>query len=156
MLILLDTTVLSNFARVRLNHLPQLLWGDQVFVALEVIEEYKIGIQTVGLPPDAWQEMKILRTSAHEQALEQTMPQRLGKGERASIAIACVRGAAFATDDSFARQVAHELGIQVTGTVGILQRCIQRKLLSFSQAQKALDVMIVHGYRSPTRSLIDE
>ena len=156
MAILLDTTVLSNLARVRLDHVLQQIWGNQVCVASEVAEEYQLGVKTGKLPSLASKELIILNPTPEEAALEPTMPRRLGRGERASIAIAFTRGAAIATDDAFARRVAYDLGIAVTGTLGILQRCIERRILSADEAQEALDSMIAAGYYSPIRNLKDE
>lgn len=156
MTVLLDTTVLSNFARVKIDHVLQEIWSDQVCVTVEVAEEYQAGVKAGRLPSLASKELKILTLTPEEAALESTMPQRLGVGERASIAMALNRGAAIATDDALARRVANELGIAVTGTIGILQRCIARQILSVRQAQHALEGMIAAGYYSPARNLKDE
>ena len=156
MLVLLDTTVLTNFARVELASAPLRLWGDQVYTTAEALAEYHAGAQTAGLPRLAWKELRILESTSEEQALALTMSSRLGKGERACIAIAYMRGAIFATDDGFARRVARDYAIQITGTVGILKSCIQHRLLSQSQGQKALDEMIASGYHSPIQNLSDE
>ena len=61
--------------------------------------------------------------------IDRLPPNRLGTGERAVIAYAqahhgCVAG----MDDLQARQVAEAIGLQVTGTLGILLRA---KLASF-------------------------
>lgn len=156
MTILIDTTVLSNFARVKLDYVLQQIWGNEVFIALEVAEEYQVGVKTGRMPSLASIELITLTPTSEEASLSSTLPQRLGRGERASIAIAFNRGSAIATDDALARRVAYDLGISVTGTIGILQRCIERRILSARQAQQALEGMIAAGYYSPTRNLEDE
>ena len=145
--------MLSNFARVKLEYVPQRIWGDQACVAAEVIEEYQAGVKMGRLPSLTWAAVRVLKPSRKEKAFEQTMPQLLGRGERASLAIAFNRGAAIATDDALARKVARDLGVSITGTIGILQRGVQREILSDSQAQRALDEMIAAGYYSPVSKL---
>lgn len=156
MTILLDTTVLSNFARVKLDYVLQQIWGNEVFIALEVAEEYQVRVNTGRMPSLASIELITLTSTPEEVSLSSTLPQRLGRGERISIAIAFIRGAAIATDDAFARRVAYDLGISVTGTIGILQGSLERQILSARQAQHALEGMIAAGYYSPTRNLKDE
>lgn len=153
MAILLDTTVLSNFARVKLEYVPQQIWGDQACVAEEVIEEYQAGVKVGRLPAFTWTVLRVLKPSREEKAFEHTLPQHLGRGERTSLAVAFNRRAALATDDALARKVARNLGISITGTIGILQRAVQREILSDSQAQLALDEMIASGYYSPVSKL---
>ena len=153
MAILLDTTVLSNFTRVKLEYVPQRIWGDQACVAEEVIEEYQAGLKVGRLPAFTWTALRVLKPSREEKAFEHTLPQLLGRGERTSLAVAFNRRAAIATDDALARKVAHNLGISTTGTIGILQRAVQREILSDSQAQRALDEMIAAGYYSPVSKL---
>lgn len=145
--------MLSNFARVKLGYVPQRIWEDQACVAEEVIEEYQAGVKGGRLPAFTWETVRILKPSREEQAFEQTLPQLLGRGERTSLAIAFSRRAAIATDDALARKVARDLGISITGTIGILLRAVQREILSDSQAQWALDEMIAAGYYSPVSKL---
>jgi predicted nucleic acid-binding protein len=137
--ILLDTTVLSNFARVRLEYVLQGIWGDQASVVEEVIEEYQTGVKAGRLPFLTWDALRILAPSRSEKAFGKTMPHSLGRGERLSLAIAFSRRGAIATDDALARKVANSLGILTTGTIGILHRAVQRKFLSDEEAQRALD-----------------
>lgn len=105
------------------------------------------------LPAFTWAALRVLKPSREEKAFEYTLPQLLGRGERTSLAVAFNRRAALATDDALARKVARNLGISITGTIGILQRAVQREILSVSQAQRALDEMIASGYYSPVSKL---
>lgn len=147
MAILLDTTVLSNFARVKLEYVPQQIWGDQACVAEEVIEEYQAGVKVGRLPAFTWTALKVLKLSREEKAFEHTLPLLLGRGERTSLAVA------FNSRAALARKVARNLGISITGTIGVLQRAVQREFLSDSQAQRTLDEMIASGYYSPVSKL---
>ena len=86
MRILLDTTALSNFARVKLDYVLKQIWGNEVCIALEVAEEYQAGVKTGSMPSLALIELITITPTPEEVSLSPTMPQRLGRGERASIA----------------------------------------------------------------------
>ena len=77
----------------------------------------------------------------------------LGAGERSCIAVVKNRGGLFVTDDRKARQVALEMGVKVTGTLGILVVAVERKLISIEAANHLLAQMIAYGYRSPVNDL---
>jgi predicted nucleic acid-binding protein len=58
-----------------------------------------------------------------------------------------------ATDDQLARRAAKLHGIELIGTVGVLQVCVQSGLLSQPEAQQKLEEMIAGGYYSPVLKL---
>ena len=156
MLVLLDATILTNFAQVGLSAALKELWGDQVCTTAEVLSEYESGTRTAGLPPLSWKELSILILTPDEQDLASNLFSRLGVGERTCLAVAIRRGALLATDDKPARRAAKRNSIPVIGTLGILRRCVERGLFSQPEAQTFLEDMIAAGYYSPTRSLKDE
>ena len=153
MLVLLDATILTNFALVGFTSIPRDLWGNRVFTTAEVLEEYAAGIKTAALPREAWKYLKTLALTTEEQALGTKLLTKLGKGERTCLAVAVVRGATLATDDHLARRAAHYHGIELIGTVGILKTCVQHRLLSQLDAQRKLEEMIAAGYYSPVLKL---
>jgi len=59
----------------------------------------------------------------------------------------------FMTDDRKARQVALELGIKITGTLGILVVAVERRKITLEEANRLLAAMIENGYRSPVDEL---
>jgi predicted nucleic acid-binding protein len=153
MIVVLDNTVLSNFAQTQIDSAINSLWGDQVCTTLDVISEYRAGIKSVGLPASAWEFLKINELSLVEIDFATSLSSKLGKGECSCIAIAYLRNAILATDDLFARKVADRYHIQKIGTVGILLQCVRREILTVTVAQKALNEMINFGYRSPVTDL---
>ena len=153
MLVLLDTTILTNFALVGLTSLPRELWGNRVSTTAEVLEEYTAGIKIAALPQEAWKDLKILTLTTEERVLGTKMFTKLGKGERTCLAVAVVRGAMLATDDHLARRAAQHHGMELIGTVGILKTCVQHRLLSQLDAQRKLEEMIAAGYYSPVLKL---
>jgi len=156
LLVLLDATILTNFAQVGFSAVLKELWGDQVCTTAEVLSEYEAGTKTAGLPPLSWKELSILVLIPDEQSLASNLFSRLGLRERTCLAVAIRRGALLATDDKPAGRAAKRNSIPVIGTLGILRRCVERGLFSHSEAQILLEDMIAAGYYSPIRSLKDE
>jgi predicted nucleic acid-binding protein len=150
--ILTDTTVLSNFAQVER---PDLL--QEVFLALaaprQVREELSEG-ERLGLVPSCdWSWLKTIELTDTEQVRAAELRGHLQAGEAACIAVAASRGGLLLTDDGAARRVAATLRIEVSGTIGVLDRLCQRGILDVAQADALLLAMTVRGYRSPIRSL---
>jgi predicted nucleic acid-binding protein len=153
LLVLLDTTILTNFARVGLTQVINELWGEDVCTTVDALHEYQVGISTAGLPPLAWKQLKLVILSSEEEALASTMSSRLGVGERSCLAVAILRSSMLATEDKPARNAAKHYGLQVIGTIGILHRCAKHGFLSQSEAQTFLEKMIHAGYYSPVLKL---
>lgn len=153
MLVLLDTTILTNFALVGLISVPRDLWGNQAATTTEVLEEYAAGVEAAKLPCEDWTLLESITLSSEEQVLGTRLFPKLGRGERSCLTIAVVRGAVLATDDQFARRAAKSHGIELIGTVGILKTCVQFRLLSPTEAQLKLEEMIAAGYYSPVLKL---
>lgn len=151
--VLLDNTVLSNFAQAQIVSAVFSLWGNQICTTSEVSAEYAVGVITASLPRSAWKDLKVIEQTEEEKSFGLSLSARLGAGERSCLAIACKRGAIFATDDLFARETAKQYQISVIGTIGILVQCVRKKVLTHSQAQNTLDLMITNGYHSPIDDL---
>ncbi len=152
--VLLDNTVLTNFASAKCTDLPPEIWPGRVCVTQAAIEEYRRGVENVGLPAGVWDHTPLLHLTDEEKAwLQERFPTYLGAGESASIAAAFHRRGVFASDDLKARQAAQALDVPVIGSVGILIRSGQKDLLTLAQAQVLLDRMIDAGYYAPVSDL---
>ena len=82
------------------------------------------------------------------------VPDRLHRGEASCLAIAKERGWAFLTDDKEARAVAKRWGIELSGTLGVLGRCVEIGLLSLDEGNDLLQRMIEEAnYRAPFTDL---
>jgi len=159
-----DTTVISNFAAVhRLDLLQKLL--RRLYVSSEVYEEiqqglaegydYYEGIEQLVFPfaPDGWIELVSLQ-GANELRRFGEVPSRLHRGEASCLAIAKERGWAFLTDDKEARAVAKRWGIELSGTLGVLGRCVETGLLTLDEGNDLLQRMIEEAnYRAPFTDL---
>jgi predicted nucleic acid-binding protein len=160
---LVNTTVLSNFAAVgRLDLLKQL--QGRLYLPNEVYEEilngleegygFYTGIEENVLPfaEGGWIEL-VSMVAEEELRLFQSLPRRLHHGEAACLAIARHRNWALLTDDMLARKMAQDLGIVVSGTLGVLVQAVRREVLMAEEGDILLRAMIARGYRSPHSSL---
>jgi predicted nucleic acid-binding protein len=69
--------------------------------------------------------------------------------------VAAARGIVVLTDDRDARTVAGSLGVQVSGTLGVLSHLVEMGALAVNEADGLLTEMIRAGYRSPVASLTE-
>lgn len=152
--VLLDNTVLSNFAFVNRPELVLRLWGDRCSVTTAVLNEYQMGVSLYDLPKTVWDALSILQLEPSEQQLADQLLQ-LGYGERTCIAIAAQRNGLFVSDDAKARQIAKGLDVAVSGTLGILSLNVRLGHLPLLEGNQILQAMISHGYRTPFSALDD-
>ena len=152
--VLLDNTVLTNFALIGRPHLVLDLWPDACTTPA-VQAEYQAGVTTRQLPVDAWQSLATVTLTPTETAFANRLNQRLGTGERSCIAVAHHRKGLFVSDDSDARRQAQAYSIPTTGTIGILLLNIQQKRITLATGNDLLTRLIKLGYRSPVTSLND-
>ena len=153
MLVLLDNTILTNFALVGLTAILKELWGKRIATTEEVLEEYASGVESGKLPRVDWTHLKTVSLSSKEKILAISRFPKLGRGERSCLIVAIERDAMLTTDDQLARRAAIYHGVELMGTIGILKTCVQSKLLSQTDAQLKLDEMIAAGYYSPVLKL---
>jgi predicted nucleic acid-binding protein len=151
-LILTDTTVLSNFSQIERPDLLRETFPDLVAPAV-VREELVTGERLRRIPVCDWSWLKLIDLSAAEQTRAAGLQRHVQAGEAACLAVAEARGGYVLTDDSTARKAAAALGIQVSGTIGVLVRLVQRDHLPLAQADALLADMMSRGYRSPIQSL---
>lgn len=81
------------------------------------------------------------------------LPSGIHRGEASCLAVAKQRGWTFLSDDARARVVGRELGVVVSGTLGVLTQAVRSGILSVADGDLVLAAMIEEGYRSPFLSL---
>jgi predicted nucleic acid-binding protein len=150
--ILLDNTVLSNFALVKRTDLVLQLWPHCSTTA-DTWREYQAGVALGYLPKETWTTLPRTELNETEEKIARQLVNALGAGERTCIAVAKTRNGLFVTDDRKARQVALEMGVIVSGTLGILVVAVERKIIPIGEANQLLAQMIEYGYRSPVDNL---
>ncbi len=153
MLVLLDNTVLSNFASVRRADLLQLALGPGAATTPQVMGEFLAGVALGHVPETDWAWLSVLSLSAAEEESCQRFLRHLNKGEATCLAIAAHRPARVLTDDRDARTFAGRSGIAISGTLGVLVRLVRLAHLTGAQADALLRQMIDHGYHSPVESV---
>jgi predicted nucleic acid-binding protein len=153
MILLLDNTVLSNFALVDRIELLTNALGSQVATTPQVIAEFNEGVTRGRLPETKLDWLEVINLETEEETLFQELLIRVNAGEAACLAVASRRNGRILTDDRDARKLAAQLQVPVSGTLGILLRLVQIGALKLSEANEILGRMISRGYRSPVQKL---
>ena len=151
--VILDNTVLTNFALVGRADLVIHLWPTTAGTTPPVLDEYRSGAGSGLVPGDAWADLTVITLTEEETALAADFSTRLGSGERSCLAVAVCRQGLLASDDLDARRIARQQNVPLTGTIGILTLCVRRGYLSRKEANGFLADMIALGYYSPFDSL---
>ncbi len=71
----------------------------------------------------------------------------LGFGEAEAIAIALEQNCIVALDDRIARLKARSMGLKITGTLGLLRKAYNKRLINKSTLVQALKQLKQHGFR---------
>ncbi len=152
-LVLLDNTVLSNFAAAQQPSLAIAACPGRACTTEAALAEYLVTPESHGLAADAWRDLPIVAMSDHERQLSETLPVGLGAGERTCLATASARHGILASDDLYARRIAAQHGVRITGSIGLLMMALEAQLVSIDQANTLLTAMIAAGYHSPVDTL---
>jgi predicted nucleic acid-binding protein len=151
--VLVNATVLSNFGAVGAMELLREAVEGKGGTTQEVWEEYQRGVELGRLPPTCLDWLPRLVMNEEERRTFEGLCQRLGKGEASCIAVAFHRGFTVATDDRDARRIAQQMGLKVTGTLGILVHLVRAKRVSLEEANRLLEGMAQRGFFSPVSDI---
>ncbi len=152
MLLIADTTVISNFAYA--NRLDLLRDIGNTCTTVEVMNELQVAKRREVLHIDFSDLfIEILRMDKDELDTFTRLSSKFGRGEASCLAIALHRKASILTDDLDARRFAQQGSISVSGTIGILVKAIDRGQLSREHGNHLLHLMIAKGFYSPVESL---
>ena len=153
-MILIDNTVLSNFALIDALELLKTYCADQGAITRHVLREFEQGIRE-GLFNHT--DLDWLTTcdleSPSEIALFTTLNKRMGSGEASSLAIAIHRTYDLLTDDMIARKIARREGIRLSGSIGVLLELIRIAHISLDTGNRMLKEFMRQGYFSPVDRL---
>jgi predicted nucleic acid-binding protein len=155
MIVIFDTTLLSNFAHVQHADWLELLFDKQAVTTAEVLAELRQGETTGFVPRQDWRWLTVVELTLEEQVLAGQYRGKIDVGEAACLAAAVERGYTLLSDDFAARRLASKMGVKVSGTLGVLRQLVALSHLTLPEANRILGVMIDRGYRSPVRSLED-
>jgi len=158
--IVFDCCALSNFAFPRSLPVIKRMFGNSEVVTdfgmAEIRRGFQAGHEHLRLIQDALDEGWLEEASLlkkEERAVFRSLSVSLGLGEASSIAVAKVRGLLFACDDRTARREAGLLGVELTGTLGILKRAVRDHAIGLKDGDRILAGMKAGGYYSMLRSL---
>lgn len=126
---LADTTVLNNFAQIRRPDLLRSAYPD-LSAPIPVWNELELGVHRESVPACDWSWLKILDLTEQEQAQADEIGRDLGVGEAACIAAAVYRRLLMLSDDWAARALGRSLGLEVSGSLGVLDRLVLKHVLS--------------------------
>jgi len=152
MLLIADTTVISNFFLVGrldlLADIKDLCTTEEVWDELETARKRRVlEIARADL------KIKVLRMTDDERKSFLRLSSRFGRGEATCLAIALHRDAGILTDDLDARRFAQRGDIPVSGSIGILVKCITCGHITLEQGNELLARMIQNGFFSPVETL---
>ena len=154
-----DSVTLSNFALADCLQLLADRYRARGFVTTQVMDELARGVAAGSDPLKACLDVVdkgVLRAVSLDKAEQATFREliiHLGEGEAGMIAAAFHRQGIAVTDDLAARQTCAEMGIRVTGTIGILQALVRDRVLTLTAANDLLRKMIAAGYHAPVARL---
>lgn len=153
-MILIDNTVLSNFARIGRLQLLRAFCQNQGGIPLSVMDEFQKGVERNLFPETdiSWLH-QIEIESLEEQRLFQIFNRNLGIGESACLAIAICRKCDLLTDDRQPRQIAFRAGVRLSGSIGVLLSLIKRSHIKLEEGNQILKEFIHTGYFSPVERL---
>ncbi len=153
MTVLLDNTVLSNCSIIRRPDLIRAAFVEQVGTTEQAFQEMLDGITLGKIPVCDWDWLARIAITPDERMQFETFHEHLGEGEASCLAVAKTRGYKLATDDKDARRLARQLGIALTGTLGILAILVKQGQIGLDEGDRFLHEMVAAGYRSPLMTL---
>ncbi|MFN3763038.1 MAG: DUF3368 domain-containing protein [Anaerolineae bacterium] len=153
MRLVVDNTVMANFALVSHTDWLRAVWPGMLVTPVETWAELQAGIRLGRLPNADWSWLTVLPLTEEERNLRDQLIPPLDQGEAACLALAYSRRYALLTDDRVARREARRMGVPVSGTIGILKLLADEGHVSLDAADAALQRMIALGYYAPIRSL---
>ena len=154
-----DCVTLSNFALAGRLDLLAGRYGRRVTLTTEVLDEIGDGVASGHAALREVEHLAsvgrftVTRVAPAEWETYRGLLRTLAPGEASCIACARHRHGVVATDDRAARGICSELGLPLTGTVGILKACCRDGRLTEEEADAVLADMIRAGYYSPVRRL---
>lgn len=163
--VVIDSTVLSNFAAVSRLDLLRAMCGGMAHITHEVQQEILQGIEEgyvfltpvleqIGSGPEAWLRLTGFSSDAEEQSFREHA-RSLGYGEASCLALAERRKWVVLTDDRAARNRLRREALKVGGTLGVLYHAVKHGLITMIEGNGLLARMIELGYHSPCSDLGD-
>ena len=152
-MILLDNTVLSNFALVKQISLLKEYCGDKAAATAYVYDEFERGVKEQIFTDTGLAWLQRLDLNEKEKTMLLNLSKKLGKGEASCLVIAINRGHNLFSDDMAVRKIALREGVRLSGSVGVLLELIRMGRIGIEKGNEILNGFIKFGYYSPIDKL---
>jgi len=165
MAVISNTTVISNFSSVDQIGLLNRLF-NKLYITSQVFDEIRAGflqgydfyhnIESIINPfsDNGWLHLTSLYTPSEFQTFGKLL-SNLHNGEASCLSVAFHRGWMFLSDDKAARNAATKIGVEISGTLGVLLSSVKKHIITLDEGNSMLQTMIGNGYHSPISSLDD-
>ena len=152
-MILIDNTVLSNFALVKQMSLLIEYCGDKAASTNDVFDEFKQGVKERIFADTEFEWISRLDLNEKENIMFLNFCKKLGRGEASCLAIAISRGYDLLSDDMAVRKIALREGVRFSGSIGVLLELIRMDRIGIEKGNEILNGFIKCGYYSPINKL---
>lgn len=152
-MILLDNTVLSNFALVKQMALLKEYCGDKAASTNNVFDEFKQGVKERIFADTEFEWIRRVDLNEKENTMFLNFCKKLGKGEASCLAIAISRGHDLLSDDMAVRKIALREGVRFSGSIGVLLELTRMGRIGLEKGNEILNGFIKCGYYSPVNKL---
>jgi len=152
--IVLDATVLVNFARVNEIDLLQNVKGNFIVPSI-VFDQLKQNVNWTSEQKECFDKLLAEQTMTIRTVRGKRSTQLLSRykdldeGDAEALVLAESRNGRLASDDLGLRKIAQDRGVEITGSIGLLYEMIHRKVISLEQGTQILTEMIDHDFYTP-------
>lgn len=153
-----DTVSISNFLLSESGYIIKNRYGQKAIVTTQVLDELAAGftkypiLKTIDNLIDD-KIFNICNMDRKEREIYIDLCGQLGKGEASCIAVAKEQRLIAVTDDMAARKRCSQMGVTVTGTIGIIKASLLDGRITASEANNILHKMTSFGFYSPVRKI---
>ena len=153
-----DTTLLSYFSQGGIFHVLRLLFSGRLYipptVAVEAENATLVRQEVEAALRDGW--LVRVNMLPNEVAAAMQIQQGFGldAGEAEAIALAASRGLVLVCDEKPGRAAAANLGVAVTGSMGVLYKAVETGTLTVEDADRAIARMRAAQQRLPVEQYI--
>lgn len=153
-MVVVDNTVLSNFALIDSLDMLQQVSNVELYTTQYVMDEFSRGVEIGRLPQSdlGWILLCYFETPKEERLFAR-INLYLGSGEASCLSVAISRGYKLLTDDWDAREWGLREGVSISGSVGVLADLVRSGSISIKEGNELLLRLIKKGYYSPVTQL---